>query len=51
MVIVASDTRYVAVNAKTAELAAEIGLKDCEKKKDGECRLYYADCSRPLRVR
>lgn len=51
VVVVTSDTRYAAINAKTAELAAEIGLKDCEEKNDGECRLYYADCSRPLRVR
>ena len=51
VVVVTSDTRYAAINAKTAELATEIGLKDCETKKDGECRLYYADCSRPVRVR
>jgi hypothetical protein len=51
VVIVASDTRYAATNAENAEVAAEIGMENCEKKKDGECRLYYAGCSRPVRVR
>lgn len=51
VVIVASDTRYVTINAANAELAAEVGMEDCEKKKDGDCRIYYAGCSRPVRVR
>ncbi|MGO1001831.1 DUF4189 domain-containing protein [Lysobacter sp. CA196] len=51
VVIVASTTRYAAVHAESAEIAAEMGMKSCEKKKDGECRLYYAGCSLPVRVR
>lgn len=51
VVIVASATRYAAIHAESAEVAAEIGMKSCEKKKDGECRLYYAGCSLPVRVR
>lgn len=51
VVIVASATRYAAINAESAEVAAEIGMESCEKKNDGECRLYYAGCSWPMRVR
>jgi hypothetical protein len=51
VVIVASAIRYAAIHAESAEVAAELGMKSCEKKQDGECRLYYAGCSWPVRVR
>ncbi len=49
-VIAWGDSYYTTANAETLDHAAEIGLKACSEK-TGNCKIYYSNCSYPVRIR
>ena len=48
-VLVTGDRVYNTSHAATVEEASRLGIAECEKE-DVNCRVYYSDCSLPVRI-
>jgi hypothetical protein len=48
-VLVTGDSVYNTSHAATVEEASRLGIAECEKE-DVNCRVYYSDCSLPVRI-
>jgi Domain of unknown function (DUF4189) len=49
-VIAWGDTYYSTANGDTIDSASELGLRECGKE-TSNCRIYYSNCSYPVRIR
>ncbi|MBX9403418.1 DUF4189 domain-containing protein [Lysobacter sp. BMK333-48F3] len=48
-VLVTGDKRYLVQTAVSIERATEVGMQKCNAK-DTNCRVYYSNCTAPIRV-